>query len=203
MPYAFTTETVEYIRHGSTLYMMKLYKPSGDGPFPMVIDLHGGAWCNGDLADCDARDQVLAASGLVVAAANFRHADEGYPTSLADINFAIRWMKTNAAKVNGWRERGWLVGHQQRRASRDADRDAPQRPTLHGDRVACRRFDGYGCRQRSRCNGRRSVRSRAGRNARRLLTVRIRQPGLAAFRNGTKTYWKTEAAMIEGNLIGS
>jgi acetyl esterase len=101
MPYAFTTETVEYIRHGDTPYMMKLYKPSGDGPFPMVIDLHGGAWSNGDLADCDARDQVLAASGLVVAATNFRHAGEGYPTSLADINFAIRWMKSNAAKLNG------------------------------------------------------------------------------------------------------
>jgi acetyl esterase/lipase len=81
--------------------MMKLYKPSGDGPFPMVIDLHGGAWCNGDLADCDGRDQVLAASGFVVAAANFRHAGEGYPTSLADINFAIRWMRSNAAKLNG------------------------------------------------------------------------------------------------------
>jgi acetyl esterase len=101
MPYAFTTETVEYIRHGTTPYMMKLYKPSGDGPFPMVIDLHGGAWCNGDLADCDGRDQVLAASGFVVAAANFRHAGEGYPTSLADINFAIRWMRSNAAKLNG------------------------------------------------------------------------------------------------------
>ena len=101
MPHAFTTETIEYIRHGDTPYMMKLYKPSGDGPFPMVIDLHGGAWSNGDLADCDARDQVLAASGLLVAAANFRHAGEGYPTSLADINFAVRWMKANARKLNG------------------------------------------------------------------------------------------------------
>ena len=68
MTYAFTTESVEYIRHGSTPYMVKLYKPSGDGPFPMVMDVHGGAWCNGDLADCDPRDQVLAASGFVVAA---------------------------------------------------------------------------------------------------------------------------------------
>src|SRR3978361_1539099 len=82
MPYAFTTETVEYIRHGDTPYMMKLYKPSGDGPFPMVIDLHGGARGNGDLADCDAGDQVLAASGLVAAATNFRHGPDGYPTSL-------------------------------------------------------------------------------------------------------------------------
>ncbi len=101
MPYAFTTETVEYIRHGDTPYMMKLYKPSGDGPFPMIIDLHGGAWSSGDLADCDARDQVLAASGFVVAATNFRHGADGYPTSLADINYAIRWMKSNAKKLNG------------------------------------------------------------------------------------------------------
>jgi acetyl esterase len=110
MPYAFTTETVEYIRHGTTPYMMKLYKPSGDGPFPMVIDLHGGAWSNGDLADCDARDQVLAASGFVVAATNFRHAGEGYPTSLADINFAVRWMKSNAAKFNGRADKIGLSG---------------------------------------------------------------------------------------------
>ena len=101
MPYAFTTETLEYINHNGTAYVAKLYKPSGDGPFPMVIDLHGGAWSNGDLADCDPRDQVLAASGLVVAAINFRHAGEGYPTSLQDINFAVRWMKSNAKRFNG------------------------------------------------------------------------------------------------------
>ena len=110
MSHAFTTETVEYIRHGDTPQMMKLYKPSGDGPFPMVIDLHGGAWSNGDLADCDARDQVLAASGFVVAAANFRHAGEGYPTSLADINYAVRWMKSNAKKLNGRADQVGLSG---------------------------------------------------------------------------------------------
>jgi acetyl esterase len=110
MTHAFTTESVEYIRHGGTPYMAKLYRPSGDGPFPMVIDLHGGAWCNGDLADCDARDKVLAASGLLVAAINFRHGPDGYPTSLADINFAIRWMKANARKYNGRADRLGLSG---------------------------------------------------------------------------------------------
>jgi acetyl esterase/lipase len=101
MAYAFTTQDVEYIRHGDTSWMAKLYLPAGDGPFPMVIDLHGGAWSSGDLADCDERDKVLAASGIVVAAINFRHAADGYPTSLADINFATRWMKANAAKFRG------------------------------------------------------------------------------------------------------
>jgi len=107
MAYAFTTEDVEYIRHGSTPWIARMYRPTGGGPFPMVIDLHGGAWTQGDLADCDARDRVLAASGLVVAAINFRHAADGYPTSLADINYAVRWMKANAERFNG---RADLVG---------------------------------------------------------------------------------------------
>lgn len=110
MPYAFITREIEYIRHGATGYMAKLYIPSGDGPFPMVIDLHGGAWSAGDLADCGARDKVLAASGLVVAAINFRHGADGYPTSLADINYAVRWMKANAAEFRGRADRIGLSG---------------------------------------------------------------------------------------------
>lgn len=110
MPYAYTTRDVEYVRHGTTGYMAKLYLPSGDGPFPMVIDLHGGAWSSGDLADCDARDKVLAASGLVVAAINFRHGADGYPTSCADINYAIRWMKANAKEFRGRADRVGLSG---------------------------------------------------------------------------------------------
>lgn len=110
MAYAFTTREVEYIRHGDTGFMAKLYLPSGDGPFPMVIDLHGGAWSSGDLADCDARDKVLAASGLVVAAINFRHGADGYPTSCADINYAIRWMKAKAPEFRGRADRVGLSG---------------------------------------------------------------------------------------------
>jgi acetyl esterase/lipase len=100
MPNAFTTEEIEYVRHGDTPQPAKLYRPAGDGPFPIVIDLHGGAWSTGDLKDCDARDQVLAASGFFVAAINFRHAGDGYPTSLADINYAVRWFKANAGRFN-------------------------------------------------------------------------------------------------------
>jgi len=99
--HAFTIEDHEYIRHGDKPQPMKLYRPSGDGPFPMIIDLHGGAWSSGDLADCDARDRVLAASGLVVGAINFRHGTEGYLACMADINFCIRWFKANAKRFNG------------------------------------------------------------------------------------------------------
>jgi acetyl esterase/lipase len=55
----FTTEDVEYLRHGDTRLIARLYKPKGDGPFPAVIDLHGGAWTSGDLTGTQGLDETL------------------------------------------------------------------------------------------------------------------------------------------------
>ena len=41
-------QDLEYLRHGERPLLARLYTPRGDGPFPMVVDLHGGAWCRGD-----------------------------------------------------------------------------------------------------------------------------------------------------------
>jgi acetyl esterase len=108
--FEFTTEDHEYLRHGDRALKLRVFRPRGDGPFPAVIDLHGGAWCNGDLNECKARDEVLAASGLVAIALDFRHADDGYPTSLIDINYAIRWVKANASKLGVRADRIGLSG---------------------------------------------------------------------------------------------
>jgi len=96
----FTTQDVAYLRHGEKALMARLFVPRGDGPFGAVVDLHGGAWTGGDLAECKDRDEALARSGLVVAALNFRQAGDGYPTSLADINFGIRWLKAHAREFH-------------------------------------------------------------------------------------------------------
>jgi acetyl esterase/lipase len=72
-----------------------------------VLDLHGGAWTSGDLTGCTERGEAWARSGFVVATPNFRHAEDGYPTSLADINYATRWLKAHAA---GLRIRPDMVG---------------------------------------------------------------------------------------------
>jgi acetyl esterase/lipase len=95
----FTTEDIEYLRHGDRGMTLRLFRPAGNGPFPVVIDLHGGAWNKGDLNECASRDEHLAGAGLAAAALDFRHAADGYPTSLQDINYAIRWLKTNAADL--------------------------------------------------------------------------------------------------------
>lgn len=98
--YEFTTEDIEYLRHGDRALKLRLYKPRGAGPFPAVIDLHGGAWGKGSLEECKARDEVLAQSGLLVVGLDFRDGKDGYPTALVDINYAIRWVKARAAQLN-------------------------------------------------------------------------------------------------------
>lgn len=98
--YEFTTEDHEYLRHGSRAMKLRLYKPRGAGPFPAVIDLHGGAWGKGSLEECKGRDEVLAKAGVLAVAIDFRDGHDGYPTALQDINYAIRWVKARAAQLN-------------------------------------------------------------------------------------------------------
>ncbi|MBT7756306.1 MAG: hypothetical protein HN732_03200, partial [Rhodospirillaceae bacterium] len=61
---AFTTEDIAYLDHGTQSgagpLMLRYFRPAGPGPFPLIVDLHGGAWTMGDLSGCQARDEVLA-----------------------------------------------------------------------------------------------------------------------------------------------
>ena len=95
----FVTEDLEYLRHSARPMLLRLVRPIGEGPFPLVVDLHGGAWNEGSMAGCQVRDEVLAAAGFAAAALEFRHAEDGYPTSLQDIHYAIRWLKLNASNL--------------------------------------------------------------------------------------------------------
>lgn len=108
--HAFTVEEVEYLRHGGHGLVARLYKPQGAGPFPLVVELHGGAWATGDLTECEPRAQVLARAGLFVANLNFRHAGDGYLAAMADINFAIRWLKARASQLGVRADRVGLSG---------------------------------------------------------------------------------------------
>jgi acetyl esterase/lipase len=97
--YEITTEDVEYLRHGDRKLIARLYKPKASGPFAAVVDLHGGAWTSGDLGGTSGLDQTLAKNGFVVASLEFRHNADGYPTSLVDINYAVRWLKAHAREL--------------------------------------------------------------------------------------------------------
>ena len=97
---AFTVEDVEYLRHGERGLLARIYRPSGHGPFPCVIELHGGAWSQFDRTRGVTVHEALVRSGVVVVALDFRQGDEGaYPLSVSDVNYGIRWAKANAAML--------------------------------------------------------------------------------------------------------
>ncbi len=96
--YDIDVEDVEYLRHGDKPLMARLHKPKGSGPFPLIVELHGGAWCNGDRFNDSVLNEALARRGIVVVALDFRMPpDAPYPGSFADIHYGLRWCKTQAA----------------------------------------------------------------------------------------------------------
>ena len=100
--YEVQIEDVEYLRHGEKPFLARLFKPQGSGPFPVMVELHGGAWVNGNREDGNVSNEALASNGVIVAALDFRVPPEApYPASFADINYGIRWCKAHAEGWNG------------------------------------------------------------------------------------------------------
>ncbi|CUV05943.1 Esterase/lipase [hydrothermal vent metagenome] len=80
---------------------VRIYQPAGAGPFPGLVDVHGGVWTNGDRTANEVMDWALAESGIVVAAVDFRQSpDHPYPAQVADVNLATRWLKAHAVEFN-------------------------------------------------------------------------------------------------------
>jgi acetyl esterase len=92
-------DDVEYARPDGVPLLARLYKPRGIGPFPGVVEVHGGAWSSNDRLTNPPIHEPLAASGVVVMAIDFRMPPQAmYPASLKDINQAVRWLKSHGGK---------------------------------------------------------------------------------------------------------
>ena len=80
---------------------VRVYQPEGLGPFPALLDVHGGVWTNGDRTANEVMNRALSESGIVVAAVDFRQSpDHPYPAQVEDVNLGIRWLKTHATDFN-------------------------------------------------------------------------------------------------------
>lgn len=85
-----------------TPLLARIYQPIGPGPWPVVMDLHGGGWAEKDRYAEELFDRKMAVAGALVIAVDYTLSTEApYPAALQDANFAIRWIKANAAKWNG------------------------------------------------------------------------------------------------------
>jgi acetyl esterase len=105
---AVRTEDIVYNSRNGKDLLARLYQPEGAGPFPAVLEVHGGAWTAGDRFNNVSIAESLAADGIVVLSIDFRMPPEApYPAASQDVNLGIRFLKANAAK---FASRADLVG---------------------------------------------------------------------------------------------
>jgi acetyl esterase len=104
-PAAYDVEDIEYLRHsdknnGDKPLLARVFKPRGQGPFPALVEAHGGAWCMSDRKTEHLRHEYMASHGIVSIALDFRSGNEApYPASVQDINYAVRWAKLHAGEL--------------------------------------------------------------------------------------------------------
>jgi acetyl esterase/lipase len=94
---------VEFRRNSAgRMLMARIYRPDGPGPFPTMLDLHGGAWNGKDRTAEEPMDRAIAQSGVLVVAIDLTLAPEApYPASVQDANFGVRWLKWKAPTWSG------------------------------------------------------------------------------------------------------
>lgn len=88
-----------YAQRGDTQLKADMYVPAGEGPFPAVLVVHGGAWRSGTRAQLGGLAEKLAEGGYTAAAISYRLAPQDkFPAQLEDCQAALRWMRTEAAR---------------------------------------------------------------------------------------------------------
>jgi acetyl esterase len=82
---------------------LRIYRPPGDGPFPLLAFFHGSGFvlCSLDTHDGMCRN-LCAGAGCVVVSVDYRLAPEHkYPAGLDDCVFATRWIADHAGELEG------------------------------------------------------------------------------------------------------
>ena len=80
--------------------MLDLYLPEGNGPFPVVVNIHPGGFFTGD------KDMVpgtpgkaMLEAGYAIASINYRLSSEAtFPAAVQDAKAAVRFLRANAAE---------------------------------------------------------------------------------------------------------
>ncbi|MDQ6663085.1 MAG: alpha/beta hydrolase [Acidobacteriota bacterium] len=107
------TNDIEYTRPDGVSVKLDAHVPSGNGPFPTVILVHGGGWTAGDKAGKIVQPlfQPLTDSGFTWFSINYRLApDYPYPAAADDVEAAVRFVKAHAREYKVDASRIALMG---------------------------------------------------------------------------------------------
>jgi acetyl esterase/lipase len=82
---------------------LDIYLPDeGDGPFPVILFIHGGGFAIGDKREIHVLTFLKGLErGYAVVGVNYRLSDEAtFPAGLQDIKAAIRWLRANSGQYH-------------------------------------------------------------------------------------------------------
>ncbi len=93
-------------------HRLDVYRPVGEGPFPVVVFFYGGGWDSGARGDYLFVGQRLAAAGYLAVIPDYRlYPDVVFPGFLEDCAQAIAWTGQHAPEFGGDPDRLALMGH--------------------------------------------------------------------------------------------
>lgn len=82
---------------------LDLFIPEGEGPFPLVVIIHGGGFETGSKSGKNEKERtrLLVSHGFAVASINYRLSGEAiYPAQILDVKTAIRFLRSKADEYN-------------------------------------------------------------------------------------------------------
>jgi acetyl esterase/lipase len=93
-------QDIAYSKVGSRELKLDIARPAeGDGPFPAVLVIHGGAWRQGNKADVRPILPQFVEHGFVAISPEYRLCPQNaFPAQIHDVKAAVRWLKVNAKK---------------------------------------------------------------------------------------------------------
>jgi acetyl esterase/lipase len=90
------TATLEYARPDNTPLLLDLYVPSGEGPHPVILWIHGGGWQSGSRRNA-MHTIGLIREGFAVASIDYRLTDKAiFPAQIEDCKAAVRFLRSVA-----------------------------------------------------------------------------------------------------------
>lgn len=105
------TRDVEVRTAGGVALTVDIYRPINSEVVPIVVQLYGGGWRNGEPADNSEVTEALAASGVAVFAIDYRHAPTWtWPSQLDDVLDALQWVVDHGAEYGADSARLALMG---------------------------------------------------------------------------------------------
>src|SRR5688572_883239 len=108
-----TFPNLPYATVGTQQMRLDLYLPSAaaaTGPYPCIINIHGGGWSGGNRYPINNVMTTMLQSGFAIASVSYRLTSQAgqygpgvsvtFPAQIHDVKGAVRWLRANASTYN-------------------------------------------------------------------------------------------------------